>query len=156
MVFLRESRHIEMQPYNAEEFISMDELKGRIMEARAMKHKLRLDLMRETNRIDREELELFEYKLAKYMYELKAHAALNRHIDKAEALVTKFRNQKPPENATKEQEKEWERKKLTTKKSTRYHPQVHHLTKHRPAQGSGIGEDLLRLQAETVRPTPAG
>ena len=28
MVFLRESRHIEMQPYNAEEFISMDELKG--------------------------------------------------------------------------------------------------------------------------------
>ena len=50
------------------------------------------------------------------MYELKAHAALNRHIDKAEALVTKFRNQKPPENATKEQEKEWERKKLTTKK----------------------------------------
>lgn len=116
MVFLRESRHIEMQPYNAEEFISMDELKGRIMEARAMKHKLRLDLMRETNRIDREELELFEYKLAKYMYELKAHAALNRHIDKAEALVTKFRNQKPPENATKEQEKEWERKKLTTKK----------------------------------------
>jgi hypothetical protein len=61
-------------------------------------------------------LELFEYKLAKYMYELKAHAALNRHIDKAEALVTKFRNQKPPENATKEQEKEWERKKLTTKK----------------------------------------
>ena len=68
MVFLRESRHIEMQPYNAEEFISMDELKGRIMEARAMKHKLRLDLMRETNRIDREELELFEYKLAKYMY----------------------------------------------------------------------------------------
>lgn len=116
MVFLRESRHIEMQPYNAEEFISMDELKGRIMEARAMKHKLRLDLMRETNRIDREEPELFEYKLAKYMYELKAHAALNRHIDKAEALVTKFRNQKPPENATKEQEKEWERKKLTTKK----------------------------------------
>ena len=49
MVFLRESRHIEMQPYNAEEFISMDELKGRIMEARAMKHRLRFDLMRETN-----------------------------------------------------------------------------------------------------------
>lgn len=27
--------------------------------------------MLETNRIDREELELFEYKLAKYMYERK-------------------------------------------------------------------------------------
>ena len=116
MVFLRKSLHIEMQPYNADEFIPMEELKGRIMEARAMKQRLRLDLMRETGRIDKEELELFEYRLAKYMYELKAHAALNRHIDKAEALVTKFRNQKPPENATNEQVKEWERKKLTTKK----------------------------------------
>ena len=116
MVFLRKSLHIEMQAYNAEEFISMTELKERIHEARRMKHRLRLDLMRETNRIDKEELEVFEYKLAKYMYELKAHAKLNRHIDKAEALVTKFRNQKPPENATQERIKQWERKKLTTGK----------------------------------------
>lgn len=71
MVFLRKSLHIEMQPYNADEFIPMEELKGRIREARAMKQRLRLDLMRETNRIDKEELELFEYRLAKYMYELK-------------------------------------------------------------------------------------
>lgn len=41
---------------------------------------------------------------------------LNRHIEKAEALVSKFRNQKPPEGATREQIKEWERKKLTTGK----------------------------------------
>lgn len=116
MVFLRKSSHIEMQAYNAEEFVSMEELKERISEARKMKHRLRLDLMRETNRIDKAELELFEYKLAKYMYELKAHEKLNKHIEKAEALVTKFRNQKPPENATKEQEKEWERNKLTPKK----------------------------------------
>ena len=72
--------------------------------------------MRETNRIDKEELELFEYKLAKYLYELKAHAKLNKHIDKAEALVTKFRNQKPPENATREQVEQWEKNKLTPKK----------------------------------------
>lgn len=116
MVFLRQSLHIEMRVYNAEEFISMTELKERIREARQMKHRLRLDLMRETNRIDKEELEVFEYKLAKYMYELKAHAKLNRHIDKAEALVTKFRNQKPPENATREQVNQWEKNKLTTGK----------------------------------------
>ena len=116
MVFLRRSQHIEMNPYNAEEFVSMAELKERVKKAREMKHRLRLDLMRETNRIDKEELEHFEYKLAKYMYELKAHARLNKHIDKAVALVTKFRNQKPPENATNEQMKEWERKKLTTAK----------------------------------------
>ena len=116
MVFLRKSLHIEMQAYNAEEFISMAELKERIREARLMKHKIRFDLMRETNRIDKEELEVFEYKLAKYMYELKAHVKLNRHIDKAEALVTKFRNQKPPENATREQVNQWEKNKLTTTK----------------------------------------
>lgn len=116
MVFLRKSLHIEMQAYNAEEFISMSELKDRIRAARQMKHRLRFDLMRETNRIDKEELEVFEYKLAKYMYELKAHAILNRHIDKAEALVTKFRNQKPPENATREQVNQWEKNKLTTAK----------------------------------------
>lgn len=34
MVFLRRSLHIEMQPYNAEEFVSMDELKKRIAEVR--------------------------------------------------------------------------------------------------------------------------
>ena len=116
MVFLRRSLHIEMQPYNAEEFVSMDELKKRIAEVRKMKHRLRLQLMRECNHIDKDELEQFEYRLAKYMYELKAHAVLNRHIEKTEALVSKFRNQKPPENATREQMKEWERKKLTTGK----------------------------------------
>lgn len=71
MVFFRKSIHIGVQTYNAEEFITAEELGKRISEARAMKHRLRFDLMRETNRIDKEELELFEYKLAKYMYELK-------------------------------------------------------------------------------------
>lgn len=116
MVFLHRSRHIEMQPYNADEFIPMEELKDRVRKTRAMKQRIRIDLMRETNRIDREELEAFEYRLSKYMYELKAHAVLNRHIEKAEALVSKFRNQKPPENATNQQIKDWERKKLTTGK----------------------------------------
>ena len=116
MVFLRRSRHIEMQPYNADEFIPMEELKDRVRKTRVMKQRIRIDLMREINRIDREELEAFEYRLSKYMYELKAHAVLNRHIEKAEALVSKFRNQKPPENATNQQIKDWERKKLTTGK----------------------------------------
>ena len=116
MVFLRRSCHIEMQPYNADEFIPMEELKDRVRKTRVMKQRIRIDLMRETNRIDREELEAFEYRLSKYMYELKAHAVLNRHIEKAEALVSKFRNQKPPKNATNQQIKDWERKKLTTGK----------------------------------------
>ena len=89
-----------MQPYNADEFVTREELKERVMQAREMKHRLRFDLMRETSRIDKEELEQFEYKLAKYMYELKAHASLNRHIDKATLLsrnsATKSRPKMPP------------------------------------------------------------
>ena len=49
MVFLRRSQHIEMTPYNTDEFVSMAELKERVKRAREMKHRLRLDLMRETN-----------------------------------------------------------------------------------------------------------
>lgn len=116
MVFLRKSIHIEMNPYSAEEFVSMEELKGRIAGAREMKGKLRLALMQETNHIDKAELEDFEYKLSKYLYELKTHEPLKKHLDKAIALVTKFRNQKPPEDCSNEKFKEWERNKLTTKK----------------------------------------
>ncbi|ROT16904.1 methyltransferase domain-containing protein [Muribaculaceae bacterium Isolate-110 (HZI)] len=116
MVFLRHSRHIDMQPYNADDFVSAEELKQRINDARAMKARLKLPLMQEANVISREELERFEYLLAKYMYELKAHKRLNRHIDKTLELVAKFRNQKPPENCTQTQQDEWERKKLTPNK----------------------------------------
>ena len=140
-----------MQPYNAEEFVSMDELKKRIAEVRKMKHRLRFQLMRESNHIDKEELEQFEYRLAKYMYELKAHAVLNRHIEKAEALVSKFRNQKPPEGATREQIKEWERKKLTTGKVLGI------IRRYITSQNvvPRIGEDILRLQAEAICPASA-
>lgn len=116
MVFLRKSVHIEMNPYSAEEFVSMEELKRRIAGAREMKGKLRLALMQETNHIDKAELEVFEYKLSKYLYELKTHESLKKHLDKAVALVTKFRNQKPPEGCSNEKFKEWEKNKLTTKK----------------------------------------
>ena len=81
-----------MQPYNADDFVSAEELKQRITDARAMKARLKLPLMQEANAVSREELERFEYLLAKYMYELKAHKRLNRHIDKALELVAKFRN----------------------------------------------------------------
>ena len=116
MVFLRKSIHIEMNPYCPEEFVSTEELKKRINEAREMKKRLRLVLMQESHHIDKAELEHFEYKLSKYLYELKAHQPLRKHLDKAIALVTKFRNQKPPENCSNEKFKEWERNKLTIPK----------------------------------------
>ncbi|KKB53137.1 hypothetical protein HMPREF1212_01300 [Parabacteroides sp. HGS0025] len=116
MVFMRESRHIEMTPYNAEEFVSWEELEKRIEAAKTLKSGLKVSLMRETQSIDKEELDRFEYKLSKYLFELKTHKHLHKHYDKAVALVTKFRNQHPPEDCTNEQFKEWERNKLTTTK----------------------------------------
>uniref|UniRef100_A0AB33JJR8 Helicase ATP-binding domain-containing protein n=1 Tax=Prevotella sp. GTC17262 TaxID=3236797 RepID=A0AB33JJR8_9BACT len=116
MVFLRQSRHIEMQPYKSDEFLTKEELKARIAEARAMKSSRRIELMRETHFMDKAEMEHFEYKIAKYLYELKVHEALRRHLDKAVALVAKFRNQKPPEGCSAVEYKEWERRRLTSAK----------------------------------------
>lgn len=116
MVFVRESRHIEMKPYNDEEFVSTVELSDRISQTKSLKNTLRVKLMRESSGIDASELEHFEYKLSKYLYELRTHAHLRKHYDKAVALVTKFRNQQPPSNCTNDEFKEWEKRKLTTKK----------------------------------------
>lgn len=38
---------------------------------------------------------------------------MQKHYNKAIALVTKFHNQQPPENCTAEERKAWEKKKLT-------------------------------------------
>jgi len=116
MVFLRESEHIEMRPYRDDEFLSWEQLRERISKAKAMKTGIRIKLLREATSIDAEELKRFEYKLAKYLYELKAHPHLQKHLDKAVALATKFRNQKPPKNATNEEYKRWEQNKLTPAK----------------------------------------
>lgn len=114
MVFVRKSEHIEMKSYRDDEFVDFQTLRDRIAQMRALKCSLRVNLFRETNRIDKEELEVFEYRLAKYLYELKAHKSLRKHLPKAEALVAKFRNQRPPENCTNEEFKRWEQNKLTT------------------------------------------
>ena len=115
MVFMRESKHIEMRAYDAEEFLTWELLRERIARAKEVKAGVRVKLLREATSIDAEELEQFEYRLAKYLYELKAHPHLRKHLDKAVALATKFRNQKPPANCTNEEYKQWEKNKLTPK-----------------------------------------
>lgn len=113
MLFMRTSQYITMQPYNAEEFVSMDELKKRIAGAREIRKNLKLKLHQEASTEIKAEREAFDFRLKKYLYELKVHPHLRKHYDKAVALVTKFYNQKPPENCTSEERKAWEKKKLT-------------------------------------------
>lgn len=113
MVFMRESQHIEMNPFVEDDFVDFEELGKRIAAAKELKKSLRMQIVRETSDETRAETEAFEFRLNKYLYELKTHKHLQKHYDKAVALVSKFRNQRPPENATNEQYKEWKRKKLT-------------------------------------------
>ena len=113
MAFLRRSEHIEPTAYDADEFVPAAMLKERIAGMRALKNTLRLELLRETNRIDREELEWFEYRTKKYLFELKAHEPLRKHYDKAVAIIAKVRNQQPPEGCTNAEFKVWEQNKLT-------------------------------------------
>lgn len=115
MAFMRYSDSITMRPYKAEEFISMDEMKSRINAAKEIRQKLRIQLMRELkNRglVD----ERFEYKVKKYLYELKTHPHLKVHYPKALALVTKYHNQKPPSDCNSEEYKNWQYSKLTPAK----------------------------------------
>lgn len=116
MAFLRESKNIEMRPYTADEFISFDELKQRIAAAKAQCAELKLQLHQETTEENIAESREFEYKLKKYLYEIKTHKALQKHYEKSLALVSKFRNQHPPENCTSEEFKAWEKRKLTYNK----------------------------------------
>lgn len=116
MVFLRSSEHIDMQPYHAEEFLSLEELCKKVSQAKRMKSGLRLALMQETILLDTEELRYFDYKISKYLFELKTHKHLRKHYNKSLALVSKFRNQKRPECLTDAARKEWEQSKLTPNK----------------------------------------
>lgn len=113
MLFMRTSQYIDMQPYKAEEFVSMDELKKRVVEAKEVRRSLKLRLHQEASAETKAEREAFEFRLKKYLYELKAHPHLQKHYDKAVALVTKFYNQNPPESYSTKDWKEWEKKRLT-------------------------------------------
>lgn len=116
MAFLRASKHIEMQPYHAEEFCTAEQLKERIAKGRGIREEIKLLLHQEISEETMSENREFEYRLKKYLYEIKTHKALQKHYDKSVALVSRFRNQRPPENCTVEEHKAWERRKLTCKK----------------------------------------
>lgn len=116
MAFQRISKHIETQPYRAEDFCTMEELKGRIAQARGIREEIKLQLQQEVSEEATTERNEFEYRLKKCLYEIKTHKVLQKHYNKSLALVSKFRNQRPPEGCTVEEYKAWERRSLTYKK----------------------------------------
>jgi hypothetical protein len=115
-IFSRESEHIESNPYRPEEFLSCEELKERIKEFKYLKKNLKYKIIRESRRVNDSEKQMFEYRLKKYLFELKTHSHLKKHYKKAIALVSKFRNQAPPKNCTNTEYAKWEKNRLTYKK----------------------------------------
>ena len=116
MAFSRESEFIGSIPYNAEEFLTYEELKERVTAFRKHRKEHKYKILRESRRISGSEKQAFEYAIRKYLYELKAHPHLRKHYKKASALVSKYRNQKPPENCTNKEYAEWEKNRLAPKK----------------------------------------
>ncbi|MDR0231979.1 MAG: N-6 DNA methylase [Dysgonamonadaceae bacterium] len=113
MVFSLESEHIESNPYLPEEFLSYEELKERITAFKSLKNSLKHKINRESYYIDNRERQAFEYKLKKYLFELKTHPHLQKHYKKAIALVSKFRNQAPPQDYSYTEYLEWQKNRLT-------------------------------------------
>ena len=112
MVFRRNCESLEDVPLSPYETMPMDMLSERIRQYRELQRGKKLDLMRESRILDEKENDYFEYKVKKYLYEMKAHRNLQKHLDSSTALVNRYRNQRPPQNATDEQYKEWERTRL--------------------------------------------
>jgi SAM-dependent methyltransferase len=113
MAFMRESGNIDMQPYSAADFSTPEELVQKIAAAREITKSVRLQLQRETDTLLTAEDKAFEYRLQKYLYELKTHRHLREHYGKALALVGKFRNQKSPAGCSNEEYEKWQKSKLT-------------------------------------------
>ena len=73
MAFLRKSEHIEMRPYNAECFLSFEELGKKIEETREARKTIRMKLRREADGMTQQAERDFQYKIDKYLFELKTH-----------------------------------------------------------------------------------
>lgn len=113
MVFSRASIHVSSCSYCEDEFVSMETLTALVEEFRTLKRSLKLQLRKETNHLIEAEERDFNFKIGKYLFELKTHPHLQAKYEQAVALVSKFRDQKPPENASPAQFQQYEQGKLT-------------------------------------------
>ncbi len=142
MAFMRFSNHIEMKPYNADEFISITELKTRIDNAKNIRNEVKHQVHLETRELTSEETIRNEYKLKKYLYEIKTHKTLQGYYPKAIRLVTKLKTQRPPENCNQQEYAKWESRKLT-------YPKVFKVLKEKIHKQNGIDRSKTTVLERT-------
>lgn len=95
MAWQKKSEAIDGNEYKADEFVTYEELKQKIQECIEVKNEARLKLHRELIQSENSE---FEYKVRKYLYEIKTHKKLHKYLDKALQYVEKFKTQTCPDN----------------------------------------------------------
>jgi hypothetical protein len=94
MCWQRKSESTENRLYS-NEFITYDQLKEKIKVCLTEKDKLKAKLMNELVRSRNENSE-FEYKIKKYLFEIKSQPSLQKYLPKAITHLDKLKNQKCP------------------------------------------------------------
>lgn len=109
MCWQRKAESTEHRPYS-NEFITYYELKEKLQVCLTDKDKLKAKLMNELVRSRNENLE-FEYKIKKYLFEIKSQPSLKKYLSKAIGHLDKLKNQKCPEGMSQD---EWYKKHRIT------------------------------------------
>lgn len=118
LVFQRLSEHIESNKYESDTFYSIDALKIRVSNLREQKKAIRLKLVQEV--IQNAESNDFEYRVKKYLYEIRIHKVLKPDLEKALNYIEQFRTQEPPKTNDADAWKEWNKTKITENKVLAY------------------------------------
>ena len=92
------------------EFITYEELMDQLKVIQSERHQLRAKLRSELLQSEDKE---FEYKLRKYLYEIKTHKSISKNYGKALAYIERFKNQKCPDGM---EQAEWYKNHRITEK----------------------------------------
>ena len=109
MCWQRKSEAIDGNKYQTDNFVDYTKIKPLIEDRLKLKEEVRLKLHREL--IQSEDNE-FDYKVRKYIYEIKTHTILHKFLGKALEYIEKFNTQKCPDNMSYD---EWYKKHRITK-----------------------------------------
>jgi len=120
MLFSRRCESIPHKDYGQSSFCTEEHLKALVLAHRQLRRNARMKLVRETL-VGNENTEQVFYNIRRALFHLHHNPALVKQYEGALAYIEKYRTQKPPENATREQREHWEKfKRITPEKVLAY------------------------------------
>jgi hypothetical protein len=139
MFFQKKSAYLEEKAYNPDHFVSREEVKTILTLAREKRYSVRNQIKLE-NLGRAKKARPFEYKVQKYLYDIKRHPRLKKYYKDALDYLYKYHHQEKPWNMD---DKEWARTKITKNKVLAYlkstlqkqHPKKQHKTLYKTKYG---------------------